>query len=75
MKTATQGKILTKKQRGRLVGKAQDICRPSMIVRGIDRAIIRSEMLRFNMKIFLAVLLSFLLPPSHQVIPVKVNIP
>ena len=61
MKTATQGKILTIQQRARLVGKVQDRLKPSMIVRGMDRAIMMSEMLRFSMKMFLAVLLSFLL--------------
>ena len=61
MNTAMQGKILTIQQRARLLGKVQDRLKPSMMVRGMDRAIMRSDMLRFSMKMFLAVLLSFLL--------------
>ena len=45
----------------RELGRFHVLVRPSMTVKGMERAIKRSDMARLKMKMFLAVLISFLL--------------
>ena len=61
MKTVTQGNVLTNLQRVVLLGSTQDMLSPSITVRGIEVADIKSEMARLKMKILRGVLKSFFL--------------
>ena len=61
MKTATHGKTFTIRHMKSTFGRAQDMLNPSTTVRGMERAIMMSDIERLNMKIFLAVLVSLLL--------------
>ena len=61
MKTARQGRIFTILQRGRRRGRVQDMLRPSTRVRGREQTVRMSDIARWKIKIFLAVLVSFLL--------------
>ena len=47
-------------------GKSQALVRPSMTVKGIEVAISRSDIARLKMKMFLAVLISFLLTTADN---------
>ena len=61
MNTATQGNVFTSWHRGSRGGSVQDMLNPSTRVRGMDRAIMMSEMARLKMKMFRAVRDSFML--------------
>ena len=66
MKTATQGNVFTSRHSERKGGSVQDMLNPSTRVRGMDRAIMMSEMARLKMKIFRAVRDSFLLNKRYS---------
>ena len=61
MKTATHGKTFTIRHMRSTFGRVQDMLNPSTTVRGMERAIMMSDIARLNMKMFLAVLVSLLL--------------
>ena len=61
MKTATQGNVFTRRHRGRTGGSVQDMLKPSTRVRGMEAAIMMSQIARLKIKIFRAVRDSFLL--------------
>ena len=61
MKTATQGNVFTRRQRGRTGGSVHDMLNPSTRVRGMEAAIMMSQIARLKIKIFRAVRDSFLL--------------
>ena len=66
MKTATQGNVFTSRHSERKGGSVQDMLNPSTRVRGMDRAIMMSEIAKLKMKIFRAVRDSFLLNERYS---------
>ena len=66
MNTATQGKVFTRRHSGMRGGSVQDMLNPSTRVRGMDRAIMMSDIAKLKMKIFRAVRDSFLLNERYS---------